>query len=202
MSGGDGVHITPMEPGDIAEALAIQAQAYPASLQESAAVFAARLALSPSFCFTARRAGAMVGYLIAHGWERANPPAIGTLTGPAGASDVLYIHDLAIAPHARGLRLGERLVARAFDAARASGLGEAELVAVEGAHSFWHRLGFCEGHSPAIAAKLASYGADARWMWLEGLGPGRGLRAKQPRSAPRAATPPASAFAACPWSRR
>lgn len=173
MSGGDGaqVQIAPMEPGDIAEALAIQAQAYPASLQEDAAVFAARLALSPSFCFTARRAGAMAGYLIAHGWERANPPAIGTLAGPAGASEVLYIHDLAIAPGARGLRLGERLVGCAFDAARASGLCEAELVAVEGAHSFWHRLGFREGHSPAIEAKIVSYGAEARWMQLEEISP-------------------------------
>lgn len=174
MSGGDGaqVQIAPMEPGDIAEALAIQSQAYPASLQEDAAVFAARLALSPSFCFTARRAGAMVGYLIAHGWERANPPAIGALADPAGASEVLYIHDLAIAPDARGLRLGERLVSHAFEAARATGLGEVELVAVEGAYSFWHRLGFREGHSPAIAAKLAPYGADARWMRLEELAAG------------------------------
>ena len=100
VTGGDGaqMQIAPMEPGDIPEALAIQSQAYPASLQEDAPVFAARLALSPSFCFTARRAGAMAGYLIAHGWERANPPAIGTLTGSVGASEVLYIHDLAIAP--------------------------------------------------------------------------------------------------------
>lgn len=171
-SEGQQVHIAPMEPGDIAEALAIQAQAYPASLQEDAAVFAARLALPQSFCFTARRTGALVGYLLAHGWERANPPAMGTASGPAGPSEVLYIHDLAIAPGARGLRLGEALLARAFDAARASGLGEAELVAVEGAHSFWHRLGFREGQSPEIAAKLASYGADARWMRLEKLGPG------------------------------
>ena len=61
MTGGDGaqMQIAPMEPGDIPEALAIQSQAYPASLQEDAPVFAARLALSPSFCFTARRAGAM-----------------------------------------------------------------------------------------------------------------------------------------------
>ena len=174
MTGGDGaqMQIAPMEPGDIPEALAIQAQAYPASLQEEAAVFAARLALSPSFCFTARRAGAMVGYLIAHGWDRANPPVIGTLTRPAGASEVLYIHDLAIAPDARGLRLGERLVGCAFDAARASGLCEAELVAVEDAHGFWHRLGFREGHSAAIAAKLASYGAEARWMRRDDLAAG------------------------------
>ena len=67
MTGGDGaqMQIAPMEPGDIPEALAIQAQAYPASLQEEAAVFAARLALSPSFCFTARRAGAMAAIWIA-----------------------------------------------------------------------------------------------------------------------------------------
>ena len=37
------VRIGPMEPGDIYEALAIQAQAYPAWLREDAAVFAARL---------------------------------------------------------------------------------------------------------------------------------------------------------------
>jgi len=133
VTGGDGaqMQIAPMEPGDIPEALAIQAQAYPASLQ-----------------------------------------AIGTLTRPAGASEVLYIHDLAIAPDARGLRMGVQLVARAFDAARASGLCEAELVAVEGAHGFWHRLGFREGHSAAIAAKLASYGADARWMRRDDLAAG------------------------------
>ena len=44
MTGGDGaqMQIAPMEPGDIPEALAIQSQAYPASLQEDAPVFAAR----------------------------------------------------------------------------------------------------------------------------------------------------------------
>ena len=163
------IRIVPMTLGDIPDALLLQAQSYPEALREKAAVFAARLAFRPCYCLTARRGGEMVGYLIAHPWERANPPAIGSLADPGRQADILYIHDLTIAAGARGLGMGERILARAFVCARADGLSEAELIAVEGAHTFWHRLGFREGHSPTIAAKTGQYGAQARWMRLETL---------------------------------
>ncbi len=38
------------------------------------------------------------------------------------------------------------------------------LVAVNDAAPFWERRGFAVVDSPAMTAKLASYGADARYM--------------------------------------
>ncbi len=80
---------------------------------------------------------------------------------------MLFLHDLALAPAARGLRVGERLVAAALGAAHRDGLTEAELIAVEGAAAYWHRLGFAEtAMAPTLAAKVAGYGDAARWMRL------------------------------------
>ncbi|MBB5698165.1 putative N-acetyltransferase YhbS [Sphingomonas yantingensis] len=78
---------------------------------------------------------------------------------------MLFLHDLALAPAARGLRVGERLVAAALEAARRDGLTEAELIAVEGAAGYWQLLGFVEATTtPALSAKVAGYGKAARWM--------------------------------------
>lgn len=113
----------------------------------------------------ARRAGALIGYLLAHGWPRGSPPAVGTVLDPLAARDVLFLHDLALAPAARGLGVGERLVAAALDAARRDGLTDAELIAVEGAAGYWRRLGFREAPmTDVLAAKVAGYGMAARWM--------------------------------------
>lgn len=80
---------------------------------------------------------------------------------------MLFLHDLALTPAARGLRVGERLVAAALEAARRDGLTEAELIAVEGAAGYWRRLGFVEpAMTPALATKVAGYGDAARWMRL------------------------------------
>jgi hypothetical protein len=38
------------------------------------------------------------------------------------------------------------------------------LVAVNGSAGFWRRQGFAEARVPALADKLASYGADAHFM--------------------------------------
>lgn len=90
---------------------------------------------------------------------------MGTILDPATPSEVLFLHDLALAPAARGLRVGERLVAAALEAARRDDLSEAELIAVEGAAGYWRRLGFVETPmAPTLAAKVAGYGDAARWM--------------------------------------
>lgn len=113
----------------------------------------------------ARRAGALIGYLLAHGWPRGSPPAVGTVLNPLAARDVLFLHDLALAPAARGLGVGERLVAAALDAARRDGLTDADLIAVEGAAGYWRRLGFREAPmTDVLATKVAGYGMAARWM--------------------------------------
>lgn len=150
---------------DLPAALAIQAANYPLFLQENAEAFASRLALPASYCLAAERGGTLAAYLLAHGWSAGEPPPVGTVLGPDAAAEILYIHDLAVSADARGAGLGRRLVDRAFDLAGRDGLRSAELIAVEGAAGYWSGLGFIEGApSPALAAKVAAYGARARWM--------------------------------------
>ncbi|MDZ4318910.1 MAG: GNAT family N-acetyltransferase [Phenylobacterium sp.] len=75
---------------------------------------------------------------------------------------------LAIAPAARGRGLGRALVARAAEAARDLGLTRGDLVAVQGAAPFWAGLGYeaLEPLPPTLAAKVAAYGEDARYMTI------------------------------------
>lgn len=139
--------------------------AYPPFLIEPAEAFASRIDHPAGYCLAARRAGVLIGYLLAHGWPRGSPPAVGTILDPGAAREVLFLHDLALSPAARGLRVGERLVAAALEAARHDGLTEGELVAVEGAADYWRRLGFVQAPTtPTLAAKVAGYGDAARWM--------------------------------------
>ena len=85
----------------------------------------------------------------------------------AKADLVLHLHDLAVAPYARGQALGDRLVARAFAAARTAGLTRLSLVAVQQSSAFWRRFGFAAPHHPLppdLAEELARYGADACYL--------------------------------------
>jgi GNAT superfamily N-acetyltransferase len=150
---------------DLPAALAIQAEVYPAFLCEDEDAFASRLSLAASYCLAATRGGELVAYLLAHGWPHQAPPPVGAILAPRAASEVLYIHDLAVSSAGRGSGIGRRLVARAFELAASDGLASAELIAVEGAAGYWRTLGFAEAPvSAGLAAKVAGYGPEARWM--------------------------------------
>lgn len=148
------------------QALALQSQVYPAFLVEPEAAFASRLRVAAPFNLVIERDGRLLAYLLAHGWPREAPPPVGTVLDPARSGDTLYLHDLAVAPEARGTGVGQALVAHAIAQAVAGGLARAELIAVEGAADYWHRLGFhADMSSAALAAKTAAYGPAAQWMW-------------------------------------
>ena len=162
-----GLVIRRLEHGDLAAALALQATSYPAFLREGWEAFASRLAGPTSYCLAAVRGETLVAYLLAHGWASQAPPPVGTILAADGPGEVLYVHDLAVSRHERGSGLGRQLMRHAFDLARRDGLRRAELIAVEGAAGYWSSLGFVETPpSPELAAKVAGYGADARWMTL------------------------------------
>lgn len=162
------VVIRPLVEGDLPAALAIQSAVYPSFLVEAADAFASRLDVPAQFCLAAISEGKLVAYLLAHGWPRQSPPPVGAILSPTASSEVLFIHDLAVGPHGRGLGLGRRLVRRAFELAARRKLARAELIAVEGAAAYWRTLGFAEADvSAQLDAKVAVYGQDARWMTRE-----------------------------------
>lgn len=159
------ISVRPLEPEDLPAALAIQSETYPEFLLEEERAFASRLEVAASYCLAATRGGALVAYLLAHGWPSQAPPAVGAVLCADAASEVLFIHDLAVSSAGRGLGIGRALVSRAFELASRDGLEAAELIAVAGAASYWRKLGFTEAAASAdLAAKVAAYGPEARWM--------------------------------------
>lgn len=154
-----------MQVADLPAALELQAQSYPEFLIETEQAFASRLDVAAPYCLVALLDGSLVGYLLAHGWPRESPPAVGELLSPKAASEVLFIHDLSVGVAGQGLGIGRKLVESAFELAACDGLQLAQLIAVEGAATYWETLGFGKAAlDPALANKVAKYGTDARWM--------------------------------------
>ena len=71
---------------------------------------------------------------------------------------------MALHPETRGGGLTHAVVERLAEQATEDGWPAVALVAVNDAVAFWSRHGFVEQTAPGMAAKLASYGADARYM--------------------------------------
>ena len=159
------ISIKALARDDLRAALNVQAEAYPTFLVEEQGVFLNRIKLRTSYCLAAKHGDELLGYLLAHGWIRQSPPHIGTLLADGMPSEVLFIHDLAVSSAKRGLRVGQRLITRAFELAAQDGLCSTELIAVEGAADYWRQLGFVEeAVSGELLEKLGTYGTLARWM--------------------------------------
>ena len=159
--------IRPMQRHDLQAALELQNCIYPPAYHEPTDVFASKLALAAPFCMVAGGASGIVGYLLAHPWHIDRPPPLFTaLEALPATPGSLFIHDLALLPEARGLRLAEALLLQAAAAAQAAGLAHATLVAVHGAASYWQRRGFRATGvaSDAAAGFPGRYGVDAVYM--------------------------------------
>lgn len=153
-----------MTATDLPAVLAVAAVVHP-GYPEDEAVFAERLRLFPQGCLVLDGPGGPIGYVVAHPWRCAAPPALNSLLGalPSRAGCV-YIHDLALVPQARGSGAGGMVVARLSEIAALADLPHLALVAIDGSSGFWRRQGFREVHAPALAEKLASYDDAARYM--------------------------------------
>ena len=128
--------------------------------------FENRLGLNPSGCFVlADGDGPPKGYLVAYPWRANAAPALNTrIEAIPDDAAVMYLHDLAIHPDARGGGYPGTVVEALADAARQAGWPAVALVAVNDAAPFWARHGFVARATPEMTAKLATYGADARYM--------------------------------------
>ena len=153
---------------DLDAVMHIQARCYIDIEPERREVMASKLAIKGHNCLVIEGPTGIAGYLICHPWELNNLPALDVIQTriPAGAA-CFYLHDLAIDPDARGLRLAQRLVQQALRDARDQGFSRAALVAIQGSVPFWQTFGFTD-HSPqlpwALQQRLYDYGANAAYL--------------------------------------
>lgn len=162
-------HWRRMETADLDGVVRVARLAFPDHFEERSC-FAERLSLYPRGCFTLDKEGEVAGYLIAYPWTSGSAPPLNSLIHalPLGA-DLIYLHDLALHPDTRGRDLTQTIINRLAAQACDDGWSAIALVAVNRAASFWSRMGFEVVDDPAMAVKLASYGADAAYMmrWLQ-----------------------------------
>ncbi|MEN2710946.1 GNAT family N-acetyltransferase [Sphingomonas sp. NPDC092331] len=156
----DSLQWRPMTADDLDGVVAVARIAFP-DHPEGRACFVERLALAPATCFVLAGKGRVAGYLIAYPWPLEAIPPLDTLLGALPETrDSWYLHDLALLPEARGggnARAGLDLLFGGIDAPIA-------LVSVNESAAFWAAQGFAPIDSPALRAKLASYGPHARYM--------------------------------------
>lgn len=154
----------PMTAADMPAVCAIAGRvhvAYP----EDDAVFAERLRLYPGGCAVLEQDGKPCAYAITHPWRYAEPPALNVMLGALpDRPTTYYIHDIALLPETRGTGAGSAIVNAVIAEAERAGLPNVSLVAVNKSVPFWSRFGFEPTDEPALAAKLLSYDADARFM--------------------------------------
>lgn len=150
---------------DLAAVLGIAALVHP-GYPEREAVFAERIAPFGAGCLCLEAAGgALAGYVLSHPWQADAAPALDTLLRRLPVSaPAYYLHDLALLPAARGQGAAGEAVALLAAQARGAACREMALVAVNGSAAFWGRQGFAVRAVPALAPKLASYDAAARFM--------------------------------------
>ncbi len=130
-------------------------------LPERIETIAEKVALSPSTCFVACDGRNVRGYAIAYAWRDNDIPKLDTLFERLPSdSTVLFVHDVALLPSARGLGLVEELLKLLSAAARKLDLSEMTLAAVYGSETAWFRHGFRRVEpSPRLAEQMAGYGS-------------------------------------------
>lgn len=151
-----------MTPDDLGHVTALAATVHP-DYPEETLIFAERLRLAPTGCLSLMVGGQLCGYLISHPWRGLLSPPLNTLLGALPTpADRWYIHDLALAPHARGKGYAQTAIAQAQNAARQAGLDTLTLTSTRHALQFWARQGFTpETTSAEEQAILASYDPQA-----------------------------------------
>lgn len=151
-----------MKQTDLLSVAALAEQAHP-QFPEDPKVFAEKQRLFEPFCFTLEFGSAIAGYCIAHPWMRDKVPVLNRLLGAAPqAPDCLFIHDVAVAPAARGKGATTALMESLTAAAQSYGLNAITLVALYGSNKMWNRYGF---HAVAIEkTEIKSYGPSAIYM--------------------------------------
>jgi GNAT superfamily N-acetyltransferase len=157
----------PMTPDDIHAVDEIGGIVHP-NYPEDIAVLKNRLALFPAGCFVADGEDARLGYAVSHPSVIGRPAPLNTVIDALPQeADCLFLHDIALTEASRGRGLGRSLLEKLTDVATSRGFARLGLVSVNNSRAYWQAQGFrVLAPNDALAAKLASYEADAAYMVL------------------------------------
>ncbi|MFB2755587.1 MULTISPECIES: GNAT family N-acetyltransferase [Shewanella] len=148
-------------PQDWDAILQIQEECYSQLDPEPLHVLQSKWHVSPQSCFVFEVNESVVGYCLAHPWTTNMPPALYEPITHLPKADTLYLHDIAISAKAQGLGAGSKALMRLKQLADRFNLSSLSLVAVQGADSYWRKMGF---KPKAIDKCLGSYTDDAMYM--------------------------------------
>lgn len=164
------IDVRPLRVADVPAVLALQAQCYEPQFLESAQAFEAKLKAVQAHdtCWIATAGdGEPLAYVVSLPASADSLPALDASSAELpDQPQLLYLHDLAVAPAGRSMGLARQLVALIEQRASQLGLRQLGLVAVQGSVPFWRRHGFepLSQLPKALAQKLASFGAEACFM--------------------------------------
>jgi len=155
-----------MQPADLAAVYHIQTLAYVADMVEAPALLASRLAAAPACAWVAELDARVVAYFAAYPSLYGKISALGQEFEPAQPANVLYLHDMAVAPEHAGQGLARAMLASALEYAVSQGWQYACLVSVQGTRSYWQAQGFMEQTelNEEQRAKLGTYVGPAFYM--------------------------------------
>jgi ribosomal protein S18 acetylase RimI-like enzyme len=157
----------PLQTADLDQLLALQRQCYGDAFLEPRGAFEAKLQAAPDACWVAERQGELIAYLVSLPVEGSQLPSLhATQWLRPAAPQWLYLHDMAVAPQARGSGAAATLLAHLRAFAQSLLLTEIGLIAVQGSQTYWARQGFVAAPDDARMppAKLATFGPQACFM--------------------------------------
>ena len=157
------VTVRPLAVSDIPAVREIMIGAYKdSSFYEPAETFAAYLRAFPAGSFAAVVNDSLVGYGFGHPWLKGVPvPLDITELELPETPTCFHVHDIAV--KVQGAGVGGRLLRQMLEVAAEEQVEFVDLIAVEGADTYWHRFGFRTSESETQAAK-AAYGSTAVYM--------------------------------------
>lgn len=159
-----GLRWRPMTEADLPRVIAIAAEVH-TDFPEDDGVFAERRRLYPEGCLVLIDGDATLGYLISHPARYREPPKLNTLLGAiANDADSYYLHDIALLPEARGRGAGAAALAKLKKRARAEGIDNISLIAVNNSRAMWEHQGFEPVDDPILAIALKSYEENAAYL--------------------------------------
>lgn len=141
--------------------LSIQANVYPDITPETETVLRSKMILGPQTCLVITdQQHNVTGYCLAHPWHR-HPASLHTIYPKSQQAELLYIHDMAIAPLHAGKQIGSQTLKYLQQWAKRQGYKELSLVSLQQAVGYWQRHEFKPQN---YIIDEAQYGAGACYM--------------------------------------